>query len=503
MSERVGTSVAALVVLLGMFCGLNPCEARDAAVCDEHVAALEATFEAQQERIKLLQQQVAALQSEDLNAARSGQLKQHIREVLGESDFRESLMSPRLQAGYDKGFFIRSSDEKFLMKFQWQIQFRWTHYDSQNENRYLAPGFERSDRTGFDFARTRFRVLGHAYSKGLTYLIEITHAENTAYDAQSLYAYINYRFADEFNVLFGQMRLMGTRAQTRKITTYQLCELPVSDAVFGAGVGVGVRFWGKLFDKRLSWYLDVANSLSGMRNRTITPDPSELDGTPAILFRTIWHVLGENPGSDFFHQADFARRSVPAMEVGFHYLFDDNDGDAASARIPFTTNDLQRNQGVGAFGLTSSRGLQIHQFGGEAAFKYSGFSATSEFHVRMIDVRSAASPPYTPYFQLTGDDSTTTYYGGYLQLGYLLPIPGWEDKFEVVGRVEGIGGIDPGNEGTWVYTGGLNYYIRGNSVKLQTDITKVVEAPITSSTYSLANMNDDALIWRVQLSFNF
>ena len=58
-------------------------------------------------------------------------------------------------------------------------------------------------------------------------------------------------------------------------------------------------------------------------------------------------------------------------------------------------------------------------------------------------------------------------------------------------------------EGTWDYGGGLNYYIQGHKVKIQTDVTKVSEVPISNSQYSLANVNDDALIWRVQLQVAF
>ena len=49
----------------------------------------------------------------------------------------------------------------------------------------------------------------------------------------------------------------------------------------------------------------------------------------------------------------------------------------------------------------------------------------------------------------------------------------------------------------------LNYYFEGHNVKLQTDVTKIYEVPISDSYASLANVNDDALIWRVQLQVAF
>jgi hypothetical protein len=90
-----------------------------------------------------------------------------------------------------------------------------------------------------------------------------------------------------------------------------------------------------------------------------------------------------------------------------------------------------------------------------------------------------------------------------VQVGYFLPIPGLEDRLEAVARVGGISALANSQEGTWTYAGGLNYYIDGHRVKLSTDVTKVSEVPISNSEKSLANVNDDALVFRVQLQVAF
>jgi hypothetical protein len=121
-----------------------------------------------------------------------------------------------------------------------------------------------------------------------------------------------------------------------------------------------------------------------------------------------------------------------------------------------------------------------------------------------VDVRRANRGAFsTPLWLLTNDDSTTVMHGAYAQAGYFLPIPGLEDKLELVARVGGISVNTAHQEGSWEYAGGLNYYLEGNRVKLQTDFTKIYEAPISSGYQSLANVNDDALIWRVQLQVAF
>ena len=102
-----------------------------------------------------------------------------------------------------------------------------------------------------------------------------------------------------------------------------------------------------------------------------------------------------------------------------------------------------------------------------------------------------------------GSRSTVAQQGGYIQAGYLLPIPGFERKLEVVGRIGGISAVSGGQEGTWDYGGGLNYYIEGNRVKLQADVTQMTEAPFSSPNYGVANVNDNVLLFRVQLQVAF
>jgi len=493
-------SVGVLFALTSYAWADAPSRAMPGGATGDQLEVLEAIAASRQARLAELEQRVAHLQSADEDATRVEIMRAQIREVLSEQDFRETLVPSMLQAGYDKGFFIRSSDERFAMKFQWILHFRWTHYGVNSTNRYDNLGLQRNDRTGFDFNRARFRVGGHAFDPNLTYFFSLTHAADSSYDVRSIYAWINYKLRDEFQMMFGQMRLASTRAQVSPITRYQFTELPFTDAVFGSGVGVGVRFWGRLFEKRLSYYLDVVNSMNAA-GRTITNDPPEIDNNPAILLRAVWHVLGDNPGKEFRNQSDLDFHETPALDLGLHYSFNEDEYDQATMRLPFAIPNPRPGQG--AFGVTNSNGMQVHTFGWEGAFQYRGFSTTSEFHVRMLDPRRAGRRPFAPWWLMTGEGGDTSFYGGYVQMGYFLPIPGFEQKIEAVARLEGLGGVDPGNQGVWMYTAGLNYFIDGDNLKLQTDVSKVHEVPVSSGTYGLANVNDDALIWRVQLAFHF
>lgn len=494
------TSVAACVgFVVAAHTGFSQTMEASAAL-DERAAQLEKLIEAQQKRLENLQGTLAASAGQDVEVARTEALKAQIREVLGEREFRESLMGSTMQAGYDKGFYVKSSDEKFLMKFYGLLQVRWDYYSTRASNRYRNPGAQRNDRTGFEIPRARFGIQGHVYSKDLTYALELRSDVGRQNDTDIESAYVNYRFRDEFQIRAGTFRLASTRAQVTSSSKQQAIDRPPSDAVFGLGIGTGVRFWGLLFDKRFEYNVDVVNSLNNQTNRVISPDPSELDGNPAILFRTVWHALGDDPVNDCKLLSDLPKHTTPALDIGFHYAFNDDAGDRGTTRIPFP---LGSGPGQGGFGLTTTNGLQIHQFGWDGVFKYMGFSAHGEYILRIVDVRQAYERPFAPWYLLTTDSSTVAQHGAYVQVGYFLPIAGLEDKLEAIARVGGISTLAGEREGTWEYSAGFNYYFFGNDVKLQMDVTKISEVPISSTASSMANVNDDALVFRMQMQLSF
>jgi hypothetical protein len=507
MTQRIvlKTWCVALMVGMGVTLAFADGDAATTASEQEKVTRLEALLDAQAARLDDLQERLAATHAENQDATRVDAMRQQIREVLSEQEFRESLMPSMMQAGYDKGFFIKSSAENFLMKVNGRIQFRWTHYAVQSANRYLQPRLQKDDSTGFDAARIRVTFKGHAYSPDLTYLIELRSDEGIGYDTRLRDAYVNYRFTDAFQFQAGYFKVAALQQRATSNAELQFVSRSMTHAVFDLSRALGVRFWGKLFEKRLEYYVDVVNSFNAtgrtISNDVASPTGTGMDSNPGLAFRLVWHALGDNPGKDLNSEADLEYHESPALDFGFHYAFNDDQGDQATTAIPFPLP--RRTNGVGGFGLTTTNGLQVNQFGFASAFKWRGFSARGEYILRLVDPRRAGRQPFASWWLMTRQADTTVQHGAYVQAGYFLPIPGLERKLEAVARVGGISTLANGQEGAWEYAGGLNYYIEGNNVKLQADVTKITEVPITSSVSSLANVNDQPLIFRVQLQVSF
>jgi hypothetical protein len=465
-----------------------------------NIDQLQAQLAAQEQRLDRLQAQVAAQATRDMEPARVDALREQIRAVLADEEFRSELDTSLLQAGYDDGFFIKSSDERFSMKFNGFMQMRWTYYQTSRTNRTVQPTEERHDRSGFDMERARVILSGNAYSPDLTYYVHLYADADNAYDAGLLWSYVNYRFSDAVQLTAGLMPLPATRAYFLDERGYQFADLTMVDSVFGLGDGVGVMLWGNLLPKKLDYYIAVANEMNGAAGPVITTDEQRvLDNNPVLTLRTVWHALGEDSTGGLY-EGDLENVADPVLDFAFHYGFNQNDGDRDTLFVPFPRRTSFLH---GGFGEASTEGLQIHQFGLDAYFKWHGFSLTGAYTLRLLDVRWADHAPYAPLFLATGDDSTNAQHGGYVQAGYFLPIPAFKNKVEVVSRVGGISSAAGGQEGMWEYAAGVNYYLQGHNAKVQMDVTKVTEAPVADSYSSLANVNDDALIWRVQLQVAF
>lgn len=469
---------------------------------EPRMAELTAKLEEQSRKIEELEKRAAAAANQDVEAERNKALRAQIKAILSETEFRESLMPSTLLAGYDKGFYIKSSDNNFSFKVNGQLQFRWTHDGTRQNNRYLLPRLRRDDRTGFDITRLRFVFSGHAHDPNLTYFFAFSSDQSNAYDTRLLYGWVNYKFADEFQVKMGRFTVAAGRTRMGRDADQQFVDRSMTDAYYSLGDGTGVRFWGQCANKRVEWYVDVMNSTNGPDNRVITNDPSELDSNPAFIGRLVWHALG-NDTSQYWFESDIDHLKDPYFGIGIHGAFNEDDGDRQTTRIAFNRSGLFGFFQPGGYGLAPLNGSRLWQAGADAVFKWNGFSLTGDYFLRFIDIRQAWDRPFAPLWRLTGEESTTNSMGGYVQAGYFLPIPNLEKKVEAVARIGGIRTNVGGGEGSWEYAVGMNYYIKGHWIKLQTDVTKFYEAPITDSDSSLANVNDDGLIWRVQMQVLF
>jgi len=167
------------------------------AVLSSPAHAAEPTVEELKEQLAQLQSRLDTLEKKQ--SASDAEVAQTVQEILRDAEKRTQLLqvSGDLTAGYDKGFFIRSSDGNFEMRPSVLFQFR-------NITNVIT-GDDDDVQNGFELRRLRPRIDGNAFSKDFTYSIVLDTSRSTG-NVTLLDAWAQYRFQPMWAVKFGQFR---------------------------------------------------------------------------------------------------------------------------------------------------------------------------------------------------------------------------------------------------------------------------------------------------------
>ena len=445
----------------------------------EKLRLLERVIESQQDRLGDLEQRVQIADDESVEAARIAETKKLIREVLGDTEFRGQLVSPTLQAGFDKGFYIRSSDEDFELKIQLGTQFRYMGVNRQTDDPGLLGRQRRDDISGFEWERTRVTFGGHMFTKALTYKMQLDGDTDGGNVIDVLDLYFAYEYAKGHRIWWGHgkvpqgfQRLVSSFAQT-------VPGRSMASGVFDLGRSIGIAVAGKASlgeGLRLHYKAGVYNGVNNHQD-----DVRDVDTNLAVAVRAALEF-----GDYGKEQSDLRKdNSRLGAQLGGHFVYNNDNNDTRGAGQLFAVPDGVR-AGRGGYGVVNATGTDFFQVGVDAGLKYQGFSLATEWFLRHVrnDWRRSA-------WILATNDARSTCQGGYVQLAYLIP----NTQFEPVARAGGVWGL---SDRAWEYSVGANYYIKGNSLKLSAYVTWTAESPTTSSGRQVA-LNDDMTLYRLQI----
>ncbi len=450
---------------------------------DQKLTELEGLIEAQRSKIESLQSQLNAIERDNTQAMRTEEVRKVVRELMADSTFRETLYPDVTQVGYDKGFYIKSSDEDFLLKISGFLKVRYTGAERQKDNPLLAGKQKRDDINGFEIEDLYLYFQGHIHSPKLTYSIVLTGETDDQHNWRTYTAHINYEFAKEVQVVAGLVKIPFGRQWLVSKSDLQLIDRSMVNEAFSPGRSVGVGVHGTIA-KRLSYVMAMANGIADQNSNL-----GQLDSNFAYAARLVGHILGEPIRTE----SDLAYSKDPQLEVGASFAYNDENADNRQLLWYSIPERIRSGRGIGGNGTTALVGTDLAQFGVDAAFRYRGLSVTAEYFLRNIDGENE----WSQWEQRTMRDDWSHQQGGYIQAGYFV-IP---KKVELAARLGGI--WDNGNDNTWEYTFGVNYFPLGtNNLLLQMDYTRIEEAP-TTSTAGNWGQNDDINMVRVQLMARF
>lgn len=344
--------------------------------------------------------------------------------------FSTSLtLAASVTGGYDKGLYIKTTDGKYKLKFNvlMQPQYQFLYMEGQDET------------SSFQIRNARLFFKGNAFTKDLTYKFEFQALagrtsnvnEGFAYVAPAILdAYANYNVGYGIEIRAGQFKPFYNREELTPATKQQFVDRSLVNEVFSFGRDLGVAAHGKCHDNKFEYAFYATNE--GANRSTANNN---------IMFLIGGRFVGNILGKHGYIMSDIENSTDPILALG------------VAANFNRTATSI------------TSDDESVMAITGDVAFRYLGVSFLGEGN----------------YFRNWNESADT--FGVLGQVGYFV----LSEKFEIAGRFGGViprtAGAANGYEGTF----GLNYFIFGRNVKVQTDYSY-----LHNSALSVAGITNSA-----------
>ncbi len=327
----------------------------------------------------------------------------------------ETEWTNKFEAGYNKGFFIKTQDEKFKLSITGYTQLMYELEKFENDSK--------DNINTFRVRRARLTFSGNTFTKKLTYKFQLDLTKPQLLDAFYQYA----AFGESLNVRIGQWTIPMNRQQLVSSSKQQFNDRSLASKEFipgteidadkdgvvektnkdGRDIGIGVN--GKLFNKKLDYEVAIMNG-NGVNTVNVN---NEL----MYAGRVSYNVMGDYG----YSESDLDHSDDPAVFVGGHGIYN--------------VGEITQNKQI---------------FGGfESGLKWKGLSVQGELMLRNTNA--------------TGVKDKNDY-GYYTQAGYFV-VP---KKLEVAARASQVFYDGPRNDKA-EFSLGVNYFVFKQNVKLQGD----------------------------------
>jgi len=349
-------------------------------------------------------------------------------------------------AGYDQGFYIKALDGRYSLHINGLVQPRFDAFDTSGTKRYGA--IDRGDKN-FDIFLMRLFLSGNIVDPSISYWITFQGATGGNNSNLSLLdAFVAKKVSPALKIEMGRYWSAYTYEYFDNIGKYLLPDLSAAEYAFSLGRQTGVRISGK--KGRFTYSASVSNAIAGGDVGT----NQNFHGKLAVIGNIQYDILA--PYGYQETDPDPAGAAKPQLSLWVSAMYD-----------PVEYSSLRQNQLAGDITKGGTASLN---------FRYDYLTAQVSGYYRRTDDRPGLHPGYNSW-------------GWQEQAGYYL-VPG---RVELAQRVDqlhwGFGQIPAtgGYLNQWAagptnfsyeemaeYTGGINYYLSGHRVKLQTAYSRMI-----------------------------
>ena len=365
-----------------------------------------------------------------------------------------------------------AKDSSFSVKFAPRFQVRSISSWDHDGNQYGSPEHN------FIVRRARLKFDGFAYSPKLKYKLELGLSNRDISGANDfnrntpryiLDAVIMWNFSGNWELWAGQTKLPGNVERVVSSANLQLVDRSLLNSRFNIDRDLGVQLRHET-NLGGDFLMREKFAVSQGEGRNVTEGN---EGGLQYTARLEFLPFGTFKSKGDYSQSDLKREAKPKLMLGFTYNYNQ---DAVRER-GFAGDYMIRTDGS----IYETNQTTIFA---DAMFKYNGFSFMGEYAKRTADDEIATElDGLTP----TGD-IVLTGNALNLQAGYL-----FKSNYEIAARFttleyENVTGALP----TEQYTLGVNKFVVGHKLKVQSDIS-----------YTTLDGNDDNITFRLGFDIHF
>jgi regulator of replication initiation timing len=413
------------------------------------------------------QQQIEELQRkiEQLESTRTADQEQ-LEKIKAEQEKDAEAWYRKFKAGYDKGFFLKSDDGNFSMRFRLGTQVQFSVNDTTDKD--VA--------TNFNIRRLRLIWNGNAFRPWFNYYLQLSGDNNG--NIQLLDAFFDAAYNTQIFPRAGQWKVPFNRERLTSGSELQLVERSIVNAEFDYDRDRGAAIYGLLGN-----YVTYGGGVFNGTSNNGTSVDSNLLYAGRIMFTPCCGKLQYGTSSfpikgDYRIEPNFGKR-YPLIAFG-----------AAAATIPGLNIDRKSADGnidsrFEELGITTG---DVTSITADVNFKYTIFSVEGEYDGRWIQPdQSGIGTAYDQGFRIQGGI-------------FLLP-----HYIELAGRwayidFDNVASLNPDEDPLtkeWQVTPGINFYLSGdNRWKIQLDYSYIKDEFRVGQ-----DINEN--IWRVQLQTYF
>jgi len=342
--------------------------------------------------------------------------------VITEADYKEVTKSKPLDYKIGKGFTVTSADEKFQLNIGGRLVYRYTFLDKDSGQ----------DTSKFDFAKARLIAQGYAFTKDLTYRLEmdarqLAQSKDDSTRGGLVDAYINYKVMDELQFLFGQTKVKYAYSMIQSDATLMFVDRVPWIGRYAPGYELGAFAYGKLFGGIMDYAISGTNG-DGQTNAGST-------NHNAFAARMAFSPLGAMANDE----PDLAISKKPLFTIGANYFY----------------NNLATGENSAAYGTAWNGYKDLQNYGFDAHFKWMGIAIQGEALYAQGDSYAA--------------DAGKRAMAWYAQAGYMItPKIGLAVRFSQQDPDRAVSGDMQSEQ-----IGAVSYYFFGHNLKVQADVANV------------------------------